>query len=198
MLLRTLALGALGISVATAAVVYIYSRATIEIPAYVIERQDDGFEVRTYPELILAQVTVERGSRGVAVRSAFSPLARYIFASDRPGEKIAMTAPVMQLAKEEWWIVSFIMPSGMDLQDLPIPAGNVRLVTQPARRIAALRFSGSWTDAGFEAAAARLRDWINSEGLEAEGPLEFGHYDGPFTLPFLRRNEILVPVSALQ
>lgn len=198
MLLKTLGLGALRITAATAAVVYIQSRAMIEIPAYVIERQEDHFEVRAYPELILAQVTVERKSRRAAVQSAFSPLARYIFTSDRPGEKIAMTAPVMQLAKEEGWVVSFIIPAGMDLKELPIPARSVRLVNQPARQVAALLFSELRSVVRFEAAAARLRDWIRSEGLKAERPLEYGYYDGPFTLPFLRRNGILVPVSVLQ
>ena len=193
---KTLALLALGISLVAVGAGYVYSRATIETPVYVVERQEALFEVRLYPELTLAQVTTLPGSRRAAVQSAFNPLARYIFARDRPGKKIAMTAPVVQTPQGEAWVVSFIMPAGMDVQNLPMPAGDVRLVTEPARRMAALRFSGAWTDARFEAAEERLLDWIRSEGLTVVGPPEFGYYDDPFTPAFLRRNEVLVPVLA--
>lgn len=191
---KTLTLGALGIGLVAAGAVYIYSRATIETPAYVIERQDALLEVRLYPELTLAQVTTQPGSRRAAVKAAFNPLARYIFARDRPGAKIAMTAPVVQTPQGEAWIVSFIMPAGMDVQNLPTPPGDVRLVTEPARRMAALRFSGAWTDARFDAAAKRLLDWTDAQGRTVVGPPELGYYDDPFTPAFLRRNEVMVPV----
>ena len=193
---KTLALGALGLAFVAAVAVYMYSRSTIETPAYLVERNEEPFEIRLYPELTLAQVTTDPGSRRAAVQSAFSPLARYIFARDRPGEKIAMTAPVVQTKQGEAWVVSFIMPAGMDVQSLPMPADDVRLVTEPARRMAALRFSGAWTDARFEAAVERLLDWTRAQGLTVLGPPEFGYYDDPFTPAFLRRNEVLVPVLA--
>lgn len=191
---KTLALGALGIGLVAAGAVFVYSRATIETPAYVVECQEALFEVRLYPELTLAQVTTNPGSRRAAVQSAFNPLARYIFGRDRPGDKIAMTAPVVQTPQGEAWVVSFIMPAGMDTQNLPTPAGDVRLVTEPARHMAALRFSGAWTDARFEAAVERLLDWTDAQGLTVLGPPEFGYYDDPFTPAFLRRNEVMVPV----
>lgn len=191
---KTLALAALGIGLVAAGAVYIYSRATIETPTYVVERQEALFEVRLYPELILAQVTTGPRSRRAAVQAAFNPLVRYIFARDRPGAKIAMTAPVVQTPQGEAWVVSFIIPAGVDVQNLPTPAGDVRLVTEPARRMATLRFSGAWTDARFEAAVERLLGWTDAQGLTVVGPPEFGYYDDPFTPAFLRRNEVLVPV----
>jgi hypothetical protein len=192
--IKTLALGTLVIGLVAAVGVYIYSRATIETPAYVVERQEARFEVRLYPELTLAQLTTEPESRRAAVQSAFNPLARYIFARDRSGDKIAMTAPVVQTPQGGAWVVSFIMPAGMNVQNLPSPSGDVRLVTEPARRMAVLRFSGSWTDARFDAAAERLLDWTDAQGLIVSGPPEFGYYDDPFTPAFLRRNEVMVPV----
>lgn len=191
---KTLVFGALGIGLVAAVAAYIYSRGTIEVPDYLLERKEALFEVRLYPELTLAQVTTDPGSRRAAVQSAFNPLARYIFARDRPGEKIAMTAPVVQRPEGEAWIVSFIMPGGMGVQNLPMPLGEVRLVTEPARHMAVLRFSGTWTDTRFDAAVARLLAWIDAQGLSVAGLPEFAYYDDPFTLPFLRRNEVLVPV----
>jgi effector-binding domain-containing protein len=128
------------------------------------------------------------------VQSGFSPLARYIFAKDRSGEKIAMTAPVVQKPINDKWTVSFILPSNISLEEAPEPSDDVKLVTEPARLMATLRFSGVWSDRRFEEAANRLRRWIEGEGLRIQGPFEYGYYNDPFTPAFLRRNEVLVPV----
>lgn len=192
-LTKMLAFGSLGLGALAAATLYYQSSAHIEIPAYVVEISDGDFEVRTYPEQNLAQV-MRTGSRRTAVQSAFSPLARYIFARNRPGERIAMTAPVLQEPQADGWVVSFIMPAGIMLDDLPTPTGEVRLTTEPARRMAALRFSGAWTDARFDAATERLLDWVSAQGLEPAGPPAFGYYDDPFKPAFMRRNEVLMPV----
>lgn len=193
-MLQTLALGAIGIGLLAGGAAYAQSRGQVETPAYTVDLRDGDFEIRTYPDLTLAQIT-RPGSRRGAVQSAFSPLARYIFARDRPGDKIAMTAPVVQEPDDEGWVVSFIMPADLRLDDLPTPTGQVRLVSEPARRMAALRFSGVWTDARFDAQTDRLLAWVTAQGMTATGPVEYGYYDDPFTPAFLRRNEVLVPVA---
>lgn len=193
-MLQMLALGAVGVGLVAVGGAYVQARHHTETPAYNVERREGDFEVRTYPEMALAQVT-RAGSRRAAVQSAFSPLAGYIFARDRPGAKIAMTAPVVQGRHGDGWVVSFIMPGEMALGDLPTPAGDVHLVTEPARRMAVVRFSGVWSDARFDAATERLLDWVGAQGLTVTGPPEYGYYDGPFTPAVLRRNEVLVPIA---
>jgi len=87
-----------------------------------------------------------------AVRAGFGPLARYIFAKERPGEKIAMTAPVTQKADGPSWTIQFIMPSAYNLDRLPKPSGmDVQLRALPPARRAAIRFSGWWSDELFVA-----------------------------------------------
>jgi hypothetical protein len=191
-----------------AAGVFAWARATasVETPDYAVERVDGAVELRRYPPLVLASVR-RQGDRSRAVGGAFRPLADYIFAKSRGGEKIAMTAPVVQEpgtiamtapvvqeAGEEGWTVSFIMPAGRTLADLPDPAGDVTLRELPGRRMAALRFSGRWTDANFATHAARLVDWVAAQGLTPKGPVEYAYYNDPFTPWFLRRNEVMVEV----
>jgi hypothetical protein len=65
----------------------------------------------------------------------------------------------------------------------------------PAQRVAAIRFSGGWTDARFARAETTLSDWMAEEGLTAAGPPTYAYYNDPFTPPFLRRNEVLVPLG---
>ena len=172
-----------------------YVAATrVETPSYAVERSEGPFELRRYPSLVAAGIDRD-GNREAAVRSAFSPLARYIFARDREGAKIAMTAPVTQEPAGEGWRVRFLMPAGLSLDSLPMPAGPVALEVLPPKRLAAMRFSGRWTDSAFEGAAARLAAWMGTVGLEPAGPPAYAYYNDPFTPAFLRRNEVLVPVA---
>lgn len=189
LILGTAALGALAVGGA-----YIAATRGVKTPDYTVLRADGDIELRRYPPLVLAQVT-RGGSRRGAVQAGFSPLARYIFAKDRAGSKIAMTAPVVQKPSADGWAVSFILPAEVSEDDAPEPSGDVALVTEPERLMASLRFSGTWTDARFEAATARLRRWIKAEGLTEKCAAEFGYYNDPFTPAFLRRNEVLLEVS---
>jgi hypothetical protein len=114
----------------------------------------------------------------------------------RDGEKIAMTAPVGQEAVGERWAVTFMMPANYTLETLPVPTDEkVRLRAIPSRRMAAVRYSGTWSRQRYERNLARLREWLKVQGLAAAGDPVWARYNPPFTPWFLRRNEILVPLE---
>ena len=174
---------------------YFFVMSNVEKPAYSLVEQQGSFEIRDYPALVVAEVT-RQGERYDALRAGFRPLASYIFAKEREGEKIAMTAPVTQDVSaeggEKTWTVRFIMPSGYGLEDLPAPAGqDVRLTGLPAQRRAAVRFSGVASDALIAEQEARLRDWLAAKGLSPEGSPTYAYYNDPWTPGPLRRNEVL-------
>jgi len=177
---------------------YFFVMSNVEKPAYRVVEQQGDFEIRDYPDLIVAEVT-RRGDRYDALRAGFGPLASYIFAKERAGEKIAMTAPVTQdisadipVKGGKTWTVRFIMPSGYRLEDLPDPASqDVRLTDLPAQRRAAVRFSGVTTDSLIAEQEARLRGWLAAKGLSPEEPPTYAYYNDPWTPGPLRRNEVL-------
>ncbi len=188
-------LGGAGIAVLAAGGWYLAMRS-VEKPAYSVVERDGPIEIRDYPEMVVAQVE-RTGERRDAVRAGFRPLAGFIFARERDGEKIAMTAPVTQARTgtndEKNWTVGFIMPSKYTLETLPKPAGtDVRLRTLPAARRAAIRFSGVATDALFAQNEQRLRAWLAAKDFEAEGAPTYAYYDDPLTPGPLRRNEVLL------
>ena len=117
----------------------------VETPDYKLVSAHGAIEVRDYPRMTVAQVAT-RGDRWPAVNQGFRPLANYIFASNRDGGKIAMTAPVTQQRKDEHradWIVRFIMPSEHSLEELPRPGeARVKILEVPESRRIAIRFSG--------------------------------------------------------
>ncbi len=184
----------------------------VEEPPHAVVLKDGKIELRDYPPLVVAEVTVE-GRRWEAANKGFRPLAEYIFggnvpkdkiamtapvAQTRAGEKIAMTAPVAQSrAGEGSWIVRFVMPQGYSLETLPKPENEqVRLLAEPARRIAAIRFSGLAQDEEVARKEAQLRDWINGQGLAPAGPATYAYYDPHWTPPWWRRNEVMIPVES--
>jgi hypothetical protein len=112
------------------------------------------------------------------------------------GEKIAMTAPVEQQPAQDRWVVSFTMPASFALETLPEPGDpRVTLRQVPARRMAALRYSGLWTESSYLRHKMELESWVREKGLRTAGDPVWARYNPPFAPWFLRRNEILVPVE---
>ncbi|NEX21414.1 heme-binding protein [Thiorhodococcus mannitoliphagus] len=193
--------------------VFVFVVQNVETPDYEVVRQEGPFEIRQYPPLVVAEVA-RKGSRKEALSAGFSPLAGYIFAKDRtgdrvamtapvtqqPGEKIPMTAPVTQAQTAEGsWRVRFIMPSSYALEALPPPADpDVRLQELPPQRVAAVRFSGRTTDAAIAEQEEALRAWLQAQGLSAADSPVYAYYNDPFTPGFLRRNEVLIRVAETQ
>jgi DNA gyrase inhibitor GyrI len=191
----------LGVLAVGAMLMFVYVIQNVEQPDYALIEQDGDFELRDYPALTVAQVR-RGGDRADALSAGFGPLARYIFAKEREGEKVAMTAPVIQQPGPEAgadrdWTVGFIMPEAAVAAGLPDPANaDVRLTELPPRRVAAVRFSGRTTDASMAAQRERLGAWIDARGLRRLSPPVYAYYNDPFTPGPLRRNEVLYDVAA--
>jgi hypothetical protein len=183
-----------------ALLVFVYVVQNVEQPEYDLVEQDGDFELRDYPALTVAMVR-RGGGRRDALSAGFGPLARYIFAKERDGDKIAMTAPVIQQpqagdAGAGDWTVGFIMPRDAVAAGLPDPANaDVRITELPPRRVAAVRFSGRTTDERTAVQRARLEDWLRARGLRPAAPPIYAYYNDPFTPGPLRRNEILYDLA---
>ena len=187
----------IGLAAVGAAAVYAQYRQT-EQPDFVLVSADEDFELRDYPSLVVAEVS-HSGSRERASGASFRRLAAYIFAQDRPagGEKIAMTAPVLQDETQPGeWRMRFVMPSKYTLETLPPAPADIALTQMPARRMAAIRFSGNGGARDLALMEARLRDWMMGQALMPAGEAEFAFYDAPMVPGPLRRNEVLIPVAA--
>jgi effector-binding domain-containing protein len=183
----------------------------IEEAAYKVLKKEDRFEIRDYAPHILAETVVEGGLEE-AGNNAFNRLFRYISGENRSREKVAMTAPVSQEPMgekitmmapvgqrrvQEKWAVSFMMPASYTLETLPEPEDpKVTLRQVPARRMAAVRYSGFWSEKNYLRYKLELESWIREKGLTILGDPLWARYNPPFTPWFLRRNEILIPIDA--
>jgi len=183
---------------------------TVEHVPYEVLHKDDHFELRAYEAYIVAETLVQ-ATQQEAGNIAFQRLYGYISGKNRSqdkiamtapvtqqpaSEKIAMTAPVGQQRADDGWVVSFVMPASYTLETLPQPEDPlVTLREVPAGNVAAVRYSGTWSVRRYEKQLQALEDWINTRGLTIRGDPQWARYNSPFTLWFLRRNEVLIPVE---
>jgi hypothetical protein len=172
---------------------------SIEQPKYTVLTSSANREVRRYEARIVAETTVE-GTREKALNEAFSILAGYIFGGNMPAARIAMTAPVLQqktkVGEAAGWVVQFTMPTQYCIDDLPRPNDErVRIREVPASTMAVVRFSGLARTKALETKEKELREFMAGEKLDAVGEAVYAFYNPPFTLPPLRRNEVLIEVA---
>lgn len=189
--------------------------AAADEPAHTVIRTEGAIEIRDYVAVIEAHVEVEGDRRG-AVNDGFRPLAGYIFGGNQSrdgagAEEIAMTTPVIQSASqriamtspvtqevsgEGIWRVAFIMPAQWTMATLPVPDNaEVRLVEIPARRMAAIRFSGRARDSVLAEKQAELLDFLAANAYRVIGEPQYAYYNPPWTLGPFRRNEVMVEVE---
>lgn len=188
-------------------------RSTDE-PNYALLQSDDRFEVRKYEALVIAE-TLVNASFDDAGKIAFRRLFGYISGDNEAAAEIAMTAPVMALDEKQssgeqismtapvtgqetplGWRFAFVLPSGYTLATAPVPGNpDVRLQQVAARKVAVLRYSGSWNETAYEENLANLQQWMRQNRLEADSLPRVAGYDPPWTLPFLRRNEVMIDIK---
>ena len=161
----------------------------LEEPDYEVLLTVGDIEFRRYDPYVLAQVTVNGSAQD---RKAFQILAGYIFGDNDSGEKMKMTAPVETRGSD----YAFVMESKYSLDALPRPNDDrIRLFERDTRVVAALKFSGRWSDRNFRKHEQRIMTELAAMQVEATGSPELARYNSPFTPWFMRRNEILVPVD---
>jgi hypothetical protein len=181
----------------------------VEQPEYTVTTSDGAIEIRSYGPMIAAEAVVE-GERKAAVNEGFRLIAAYIFGANTPNAKIAMTAPVQQQkhtiamtapvtqqSTDSAWTVRFIMPKSSTLETLPTPTdARISLKPTPARRFIAISFSGFATNEAIEKRSDELVRYASDHKLSTTGTPVLAFYDPPWTLPFLRRNEVMLELAS--
>jgi len=186
------------------------SAMAIEKAKYTVLEKEDDFEIRQYDSQIVAETYVDGDLEDVG-NEGFRLLYGYISGDNKKkqsismtapvgqeagSEKIAMTAPVKQEQKDNQWRITFLMPAEYTLETLPEPNDNrVKLKADPGRLMAAVRYSGTWSEEGYEENKALLEEYLQKRGLTKAGEPVWARYDPPFMPWFLRRNEVLIPVE---
>ena len=186
-----------------------------EQPKYtVFDQIQGGMEIRRYASRTIAEVVIPKKGESQTRRQAFRILAGYIFGKNRAkakiamtapvetqqtGKKIAMTAPVQTQTKGGMFRMSFFLPAKYSAQSAPKPIDpRIRIRTATAVTMAAYRFSGAPDEADMRRRWAILKSKLAESKWRVVGKPVSYFYNPPWTLPFMRRNEVAVQVTAKQ
>ncbi len=190
----------------------------IEEPKYEVVKTYPNFELRRYAPFRIAETEVT-GPFDEVGSQAFRILASYIFGNNRAQEKMEMTAPVNQSpatgdsekmemtapvtqrpkegADADTFVLSFVMPSRYTLDTLPEPLdARIRLREEPAKLMAVHGYTGRWTQSNYRENESLLLTAVRKAGLTPVAAPIYARYNSPFSLWFLRRNEVMVEVEA--
>ena len=183
----------------------------IEEPAYTVVEEKADYEIRLYEPQLRAEVTIE-GAYRESLYAGFPILASFIFGNNSAQKeismtapvisetvhKIAMTAPVMHEVQEKGnrHVIAFVMPAEFSLETLPKPVSDDVIIREIGKgRVAAVRFGGYATEGRSNRRISELKAALERDGVPMLGEAQIAQYNPPWTPPFMRRNEILIPVE---
>ena len=181
----------------------------VEQPKYEIISSQGDIEIRQYQPMVIAEVTIY-GKRKEAIKSGFKILAGYIFGDNKLRENISMTAPVKQQSNEKIsmtapvrqqevpgrWKISFVMPSQYSISTIPIPDyKDISIEKIDSKKYAVIKFSGMNSDKNIHFHENKIKKYLSENKIQSISSSIYAFYNPPLTLPFLRRNEVMIEIN---
>lgn len=170
--------------------------SALEQPDYkVIEQLPGGVEIRQYEARTYASSRVE-GTGMEARRQGFRLLFNYITGENKGDEEISMTVPVATEIEEKEHVMQFFLPSEYNETTAPAPKNpNVSIGTIAPRIEAALEYTGSQSVQRAQQHAILMKQDLENSNWQMKGDIRSMFYNPPFSIPFLRRNEVIVEIK---
>ena len=179
-------------------------------PKYQILVDSDKIEIRQYPPMVVAQTVVNTDYKDSSSQG-FNRLAGYIFGNNKNEQKMSMTAPVfqeqefaimdmmvpvMQQKTQKVWLMAFVLPQNYTVSSAPTPLDSAVLIKEiPSKKVAVIKYSGSLSEHGIEEKSEELKHWLFKKGYKPISTSRSAAYDPPWTLTFLRRNEVHIDIE---
>ncbi len=178
-------------------------------PEFVLLQEHESIQVRRYKPMVVAEIAM-KGSREAAIKDGFRVLADYIFGHNLPNETLDMTAPVTQQKTidmmapvtqqktegKDIWAIRFVMPETYTLETLPKPVDcRIKLLEIPSKQYIVIRFPGFAIENNISHHLKKLEAYVHKAKVKTQDAPLFAFYNPPWTLPFLRRNEIMLEIQ---
>jgi len=185
-----------------------------EEAVYTVVIKDDNFELRDYDPMVIVVTTIDDSFEN-AGNKAFRRLFAYITGNNvanreiamtapviadpadmSTGTDIAMTAPVLQEYSKSGWRYAFVLPTDFTLETAPKPLDDkVKLTEVAGKKVAVIQYSGFWSEENMQEKTSELKDWIRANNLTVSSEPRWAGYNPPWTIPFFRRNEVMIDVQ---
>lgn len=173
---------------------FMYLQRNIETYPYVVKKRYDQFEIRSYEATLFTSVNLSTKGYENSSSKGFSILARYIFGNNERNEKISMTSPV-SMSLGDSTTMMFMVPKKINAAMLPKPnQSGIEFKEEPAKTVAAIRFSGWANDSKIEMYKHNLTAALDAEGIKYSNRFYFFGYNAPYEV-FNRKNEVIVELQ---
>ena len=183
-------------------IIYTNISMALEEPKYQILKSNNDYEIRKYSDRLAVEVTYSNEDSG------FRYLFNYISGENTTSEKVSMTvpvtqsikidmtAPVTQSKKDGKLVMQFYLPSKFTLNNAPKPTNSrVSLLVLEGGIYAVIQYSGRVTDKNFQKHYEKLKEYLTKDNINFIEPGIRATFNGPFTLPILRRNEVMIKIN---
>jgi SOUL heme-binding protein len=188
----------------------VFGIPSVEEAGYEVLKEHDVIQIRQYKPFLTAQTKVDAGY-DEASSKAFQRLFDYISGNNKAQQKIAMTAPVIQEKQAEeiamtapvfqeksgkTWFMSFVLPADYTLATAPVPLDSTIVLKEvPSKKVAVLTYSGFLSEQVIDEKTDELKGWLVANNYKAISSPRSAGFDPPWTLPFLRRNEVHIDIE---
>jgi len=157
---------------------------------YDVAKSNKIYEIRKYSDRLVVQAL------NTNQNNSFRKLFNYISGDNETNEKIKMTIPVTQMKKKGHMTMQFYLPSKFNKDNVPNPSRpDVEIVNIEGGYYAVIKYSGRASDKNFIKHKEILENELKKDNISIVGPAIKATYNGPFTLPMLRRNEAMFEVN---
>lgn len=172
-----------------------FGKSNVEIAPYKVLEKENNLELRHYDRLILVTTAMPNGMDSQS--SPFYKLFDYISGKNETAKEIPMTAPVfMDQVDKSTESMSFVLPKDFTIETAPLPKDpTVKLEEITNYTVVAIKFSGLLNQKNIEKHKNILEKWVMQKGFEKTGAIKAAGYNPPFTIPAMRRNEVIIPIK---
>ena len=157
---------------------------------YTMVSKSELYEIRKYSDRLVIETKTSNQNSG------FRKLFNYISGDNQKNEEIKMTTPVTEVQRKGNMTMQFYLPLKYSKNNVPIPSRpDVEIVNIEGGYFAVIRYSGRSSDKNFMKHKDILENELKKDDISILGPPIKATYNGPFTLPMLRRNEVMFEVN---
>lgn len=162
---------------------------------YTLIETNHAFEIREYPAMLVAQTEVV-GDKSIAINNGFAVLSSYLSGNNKNKQNIRMTTPVLLQQNKDEWFVTFILPDTYSESTVPkANVAHIHIKQIPAKKYIVMRFTGLGTEKQLDKHIKLMKDYVAYNNIMTVGEPIIAFYNPPWTLPFLRRNEIMLEIK---
>ena len=156
---------------------------------YEVVKENKEYEIRKYSDRLVIETNSIEGN-------GFRKLFNYISGNNEESQEIKMTVPVTEEIKNGSMTMQFYLPLEFNKDNAPKPSNSdIKILNIEGGYYAVIKYSGRSSDKNFLKNKNILEKQLKQDNITIISPPIRASYNSPFTLPMLKRNEVMYKIN---